>query len=617
MPGLLGIFHKNSEKIDSKLLEAMISSIWHRNIYEKTITIDESNRYGIVDIRLPILKHEGMPFTSKDGKIKVWMHGEIYNEDADLYNQLEYIYGIYRKFDLEFPLYLNGSFLIFLVDESRSRIVIANDRTASRPLLYFFHKDALYCAPELKALLVLPFVKKELNLSAAASFLSCGYLLNGETWIEDIKVLDNASVLVFSEKGAQFIKYWHYLFDEEAKDLGTEHYQGMLSELIHKAVKSRIRTSHKYGILLSGGYDSRGILGCVLREKDRGEIKTISWGSREDIPEGDCSVARRLAEKVGVQHTFYPLDAEKLSDNIRDFIYLNDGTTDSCANYPESLRLFEKIRDDLGIDILLRGDECFGWSATAFDEKTMFQTLGIRPLHELEEFKKIIDIEKMPLLESMICTTLEDLLKKVNFKTLHSKKDFFYLDQRLKYYLNPLSYVKRIEIEIRNPFIDNDILDFVVSLPEKYRIRKYLYTKTIQEMFPWIFTEMAYKTNLIAWDEQLKESQKLRAFLEEEFLHDSSAIFEIINAQKFKSFRQDRRAGEPGLMRRNQEMLIRRYPEVYRVAKYMQVWLRKRSGRVKMTMAKGTIVRRVLTLKIWCDLFLEGKAKAAGNILCI
>jgi hypothetical protein len=109
----------------------------------------------------------------------------------------------------------------------------------------------------------------------------------------------------------------------------------------------------------------------------------------------------------------------------------------------------------------------------------------------------------------------------------------------------------------------------------------------------------------------------LRAFLEEEFLHDSSAIFEIINAQKFKNFRQDRRAGEPGLLRRNQEMLIRRYPEVYRVAKYMQVWLRKRSRRVKMTMAKGTIVRRVLTLKIWCDLFLEGKAKAAGDILCI
>ncbi|MGH8071384.1 MAG: asparagine synthase-related protein [Candidatus Entotheonellia bacterium] len=615
MPGLLGIFHKDSEKIDLKLLEAMISSLWHRKIYEKTMTIDERKRYGIADIRLPIIKHEGMPFTSKDGQIKIWMHGEIYNEGADPYNQLEYIYDYYRKFDLKFPLYLNGSFLIFLVDESRNRIVIANDRTASRPLFYFFHRNVLYCAPELKALLVLPSVKKALNLSAIASFLSCGYLLNGETWIEDIKALDNASILVFSDKGAQFIKYWNYLFDEDAKDLGTKHYQDILSELIHKAVKSRIRTNHKYGILLSGGYDSRGILGCVLREKDHGEIKTISWGSREDILDGDCIVARRLAEKVGVQHTFYPLDAEKLSDNIKDFIYLNDGTTDSCANYPESLRLFEKIRNDLSIDILLRGDECFGWSATAFDEKTMFQTLGVRPLHELEEFKNIINIDKMSLLKSKIDTTLEDLLKKVNFKTIHSKKDFFYLDQRLKHYLNPLSYVKRIEIEIRNPFIDNDILDFVVSLPEKYRIRKYLYTKTIREMFPWIFTEMAYKTNLIAWDEQLKESPKLRAFLEEEFLHDSSAIFEIINAQKFTNFRQDRRAGAPGLMRRNQEMLIRRYPEVYRVAKYIQVWLRKRSGRVKMTISKGAIVRRVLTLKIWCDLFLEGKAKAASDSL--
>jgi hypothetical protein len=35
MPGLLGIFHKDSGKIDLKLLEATISSIRHRKIFEK------------------------------------------------------------------------------------------------------------------------------------------------------------------------------------------------------------------------------------------------------------------------------------------------------------------------------------------------------------------------------------------------------------------------------------------------------------------------------------------------------------------------------------------------------------------------------------------------------
>jgi hypothetical protein len=64
----------------------------------------------------------------------------------------------------------------------------------------------------------------------------------------------------------------------------------------------------------------------------------------------------------------------------------------------------------------------------------------------------------------------------------------------------------------------------------------------------------------------------LRAFLEEEFLHDGSAIFEIIDAQEFKNFCHNCR--------------------------------------------EGTIVRRVLTLKIWCNLFLERKAKATGDILC-
>ena len=95
-------------------------------------------------------------------------------------------------------------------------------------------------------------LEKKLNLSAVASFLSCGYILDGETWLEGVKALDNSTVLVFTKEGIKFVKYWNFIFDEGAKDLGVKHYQQTLSELILKSVKNRIRTPHKYGILLSG-----------------------------------------------------------------------------------------------------------------------------------------------------------------------------------------------------------------------------------------------------------------------------------------------------------------------------------------------------------------------------
>jgi asparagine synthase (glutamine-hydrolysing) len=339
MPGLIGIFHKDLEPVDLALFDSMVSSVQHRKIYEKTVEIDNNNRYAIAEIKLPILKNGKQPFISNDGKVKILMHGEIYNEGIDELSQLKYIYDLYQTFDLKFPERLNGSFVIFLLDELNGRVIIANDRTASRPLLYFIDGRVLYCAPELKALLRLTSVKKKLNLSAVASFLSCGYFLDSETWVDDVKSLDNATVLVFTEEGAKFIKYWNFVFDEDAKDLGIEHYQKILAELILSSVRNRIRTIHKYGILLSGGYDSRGILGCVLRERGPEEIKTISWGSSKGTYDSDCAVAERLAKKFGLHHTFHKLESEELTQHIKDFVYLSDGATDAFPNYPESLKL--------------------------------------------------------------------------------------------------------------------------------------------------------------------------------------------------------------------------------------------------------------------------------------
>jgi hypothetical protein len=160
---------------------------------------------------------------------------------------------------------------------------------------------------------------------------------------------------------------------------------------------------------------------------------------------------------------------------------------------------------------------------------------------------------------------------------------------------------------MRNPFIDNDIIDFLTYLPEKYRIRKNLYISTICGMFPDIFTEMAYKSNLLSWDDQLKDSLKLKAFLETEFADETGRIFDIISAEKFRVFREETHVTRPGLVARDQGNFIRKYPEIYKIAKYIQTWFRRRTGRTKMTVRRGVIVRRVLTLKIWCDLFLSGR----------
>ena len=606
MPGLLGIFHNNSKNVDLSLFEKMIEMVSHHEWYEKRLFVDRDNRFAIADINLPIIKYDPQPYMSHDESIKIFLYGEIYNDGVNFLNQLDYIHNLYKKFDLRFVNYLNGSFIIFIVDELRKRILIANDRTASRPLFYFLHNQVLYCAPELKGLLPVAQIKRQLNTTALASFMSCGYLLNGETWINDIKALDNATVLVISEKGHHFIKYWDFLFEEYVEDRGAKYYQNALSELIVKAVRSRIKTSHKYGVLLSGGYDSRAILGCVLQEKRNSEIKTISWGKDENIPYSDCLIAKKLAQKLGIDHTFYKLEAEQLPRYIKNFIYLSDGMTDACVNYPDSLKIFERIRDDLKVDILLRGDECFGWISPAFDERTMFHTLGINPLNEVSIYQRIFRQEKLKELGMAMKSQLTSLSSKINLKKIHNRKDFFYLDQRLKNYLNPLNSVKRIEIEMRNPFIDNNILDFLMILPDKYRIGKNLYVKTIQEMFPTMFTEVAYQPNEINLGQQIKESEELRHFLLEEFSRDNSLMYELVSEGEIRRYIIEfEDIKNKRLLKEYAMRTFGYWPRIYKYLKQAYINFSKRASGRSAVIQKDVMIRRILTVKIWCNLFLN------------
>jgi len=605
MPGLLGIFHKNSEFVDISLFQKMISLVSHHPWYKKDLFISRDSRCAVAAISLPIIDHGSQPHLSTNRKIKVFLHGEIYHDDINLPNQLEYICHLYEKFDIKFVNYLNGSFIIFIIDELQGRVVITNDRTASRPLFYFFDNQTLYCAPELKGLLPIDAISRDLNTAAIASFLSCGYLLNGETWVSSIKTLDNATILVLSNEGHYFLKYWEYLFDEDTEDRGMRYYQDILSDLIRKAVRARIRSSHKYGVLLSGGYDSRGILGCVLQEKHPTDIKTISWGRKEDIPYSDCLIAKNLAYKLDIPHIFYALEADEMPKYIKNFVYLSDGMTDACTNYPTSLKIFEGIRDELDIDILLRGDECFGWISSAFDEKTMFSTLGINPIGEIVAYQEILKDGKLRDIDISLEFLLNNISNKTDLKSIHNRKDFFYLDQRLKNYLNYLNHVKRMEIEIRNPFIDNDILDFLKEVPYRYRIGKKLYIRAIKELFPRLFRNMAYQSNDINWGKQIRESEVLGNFLEGELFRDDSIIHELYDDRKFRCFMM-RRGGSNGEIDLKSYAMktFGQWPGVYTVLNRAYTQFKKRAGIQKPAIEKEIVVRRLLTLKIWRDLFL-------------
>jgi asparagine synthase (glutamine-hydrolysing) len=607
MPGLVGVVSIDGSKINPDLMPAMRDAIRHRDWYQVDDYINGRGTVAISRVNLGIINKGTQPYSARHGRVKVFLHGEIYNDEAVGADPLEFIYRLYEKKGLSFASFLNGSFIVVIVDEDEDAVFVANDRLAAKPLFYFNDGHAVYFGPEMKSLLLVPSLNRKVNLAAVADFLANGQFTREHTLIEDLETVDSATVLKITTSGVNRHTYWKFAPHGEDKDRGLEHYQQVFAELLLKATRGRLRTDHNYGILLSGGYDSRGILGCYLEAKNDGELHTISWGREEDIPNSDCAIARRLAQQLGADHRFYKLTAEEVIDHFRDFVLLGEGLT----WFPESYDVFHRIREEQGIDVVLRGDEWLGSeSLCVHDEHTMFRKLSFRALKNISEYRRILKPYYHQLFCELDAETIRFVSSRCNAKNIRDRKDYFFVDVLLKHLFNPLNYVKNFALESFTPLLDYDILDFVSTLPIKHRLDKNLYRRTVRKMFPGLFKEVAKVNNIIDWATSFRRSPQLRHFVYKELVEEQSVLSEFTDLDGLKSELDAFFAGpaSPSVKTRARACaleLLMISPAAFDFVHKCAYHIQKRRGMVRDTLPPEQLIIQLLILKVWGDVFLN------------
>ena len=119
MPGLVGIVSLDDKRVNISLFKKMQNYLYHRNYYSDNFH-DINSRIAISRIHLGKIDKEKQPRSFSNGIVKIFLNGEIYNEEGFHPKALESIYDKYIKYDMEFPLHLNGSFQIVIIDEKRN-----------------------------------------------------------------------------------------------------------------------------------------------------------------------------------------------------------------------------------------------------------------------------------------------------------------------------------------------------------------------------------------------------------------------------------------------------------------------------------------------------------------
>jgi asparagine synthase (glutamine-hydrolysing) len=262
-------------------------------------------------LRVVDLETGEQPATSESGDVVAVFNGELY-DFADVRRELAarghdvpgtgdtaVIPHVYEERGPDFPMALSGMFAIALWDRARERLVLARDRVGKKPLHYAMLSDGgLAFASELKALLLVPGIRRELDPHALDAYLSLQYVPGEETGIGGIKRLLPGHVLVWKEGRVATRPYWELAPLE--RDLDENVWLELVRETVTAAVRRRLVSDVPLGALLSGGIDSTVVVGLMAQESSE-PARTFTVGV-EDRRYDERAHARVAARAFGTAH---------------------------------------------------------------------------------------------------------------------------------------------------------------------------------------------------------------------------------------------------------------------------------------------------------------------------
>jgi asparagine synthase (glutamine-hydrolysing) len=261
------------------------------------------------------------PQRNEDATVHVVYNGEAYNFKAlraELEQQGHRIPGhgdtalvphLYEQHGLGFVERLEGMFALALWDATRERLVLARDRLGKKPLLWTRLPDGtLAFASELKALLQLPQVSRELDLRALDGYLSLQYVPGTATPLRGVQKLAPGHYLVLERGEVTIERYWTPAPRAPEGLTSRADWLDAVRDTVTDAVRERMVADVPVGALLSGGIDSSVVV-ALMAQQSREPVHTFSVGF-SDARYDERLYARAVAERYGTVHTELVLEPD-------------------------------------------------------------------------------------------------------------------------------------------------------------------------------------------------------------------------------------------------------------------------------------------------------------------
>jgi asparagine synthase (glutamine-hydrolysing) len=559
MCGIAGIISPDPANISVNRLKIMTDAIAHRGPDGEGSWISPSGSVGLGHRRLAIIDLSdaaAQPMHYLD-RYSIIHNGEIYNylELRSLLGSKGYsfssrsdtetILAAYDHYGADCLHYFDGMFAFAIWDEKEKKLFMARDRFGEKPL--FFYRDAtqFLFASEMKSLWAAG-VKKEINKRMIFNFITLGYTQNpgngSETFYQGILKLPARSFLLYdaTRQEMKTAMYWGIEM-ENSTPPDEETVIRQFTELLSASVNRCLRSDVPLGTSLSGGLDSSSIVAMILRQKDFSQKLSTFSALFPGFEKDESSFVGSVSRHFPINNFAISPGADEL---IRDFEKLNYHQEEpylSSGIYAQ-FKVFELaaghktkvLLDGQGADELLAGYHKYYhwyWQELYRTDKKAFAL-------EMEAARQS-GVDERWSWRNKLAANLPVyaglFLKKKRTAQQRRNKDLsrdFIGNFGVSYYDIPhfdklsgalyynsfmngmeelLRYADRNSmasgVEVRLPFLDHELVEFLFSLPSHFKIRegwtKWLLRVSMEGLLPkeivWRKDKTGYEAPQRAW----------------------------------------------------------------------------------------------------------------------
>ena len=447
---------------------------------------------------------------------------------------------------------LNGMWAFAIVDSRARKVVLSRDRFSIKPLYLFKSNGELYFGSEIKQLLpLLPAL--ELNAGAMTAYLAQGLLDHDvETFFRGItRVPPATNVIISLDSGAiEERKYWRFQStgstSTSSKDLVEE-----FRALFFDSVRIRLRSDVKVGVLLSGGLDSSAVTTAV-RQVGGEQLQTYSI-----VSEHEGYDERRFIDvmcQTGVPNRKVTFRVGDVLDCLEQVLYYSDEPVAEFSVIAQ-YQLFAAIKNDSDVTVLLSGqggdETLLGYLKFFFFHVQLLlkagkyldamSLLAASSLHRtavtqfrMSEARRYLQHDRRGIWQAMLRDSQRAPVWQCGDIRSRQIADIsHYSVPALTHYEDRNSGAH--SLEVRHPFLDHRLVNFVVNLPTELKIHqgwtKYILRAALPEM-PAALRWRRDKQGFLV-PEQLWLRRELVPVIRRRFRGSTLAELDILDDKKF------------------------------------------------------------------------------------